>query len=34
MGMDATGMIAITMERAIADAMTGMVKGHHNDKEE
>ena len=30
MGMDATGFIAITMERAIADAMTGKVKGHHN----
>ena len=29
MGMDATGMIAVTMERAIADAMTGEVKGHH-----
>ncbi len=29
MGMDATGMIAVTMERAIADAMTGKVKGHH-----
>lgn len=29
MGMDATGMIAVTMERAIADAMTGVIKGHH-----
>jgi calcineurin-like phosphoesterase family protein len=29
MGMDATGVIAITMERAIADAMTGEIKGHH-----
>jgi calcineurin-like phosphoesterase family protein len=29
MGMDATGVIAITMERAIADAMTGEVKSHH-----
>ena len=29
MGMDATGMIAVTMERAIADAMTGAIKGHH-----
>jgi calcineurin-like phosphoesterase family protein len=30
MGMDATGVIAITMERAIADAMHGEIKGHHN----
>jgi len=30
MGMDATGVIAVTMERAIADAMTGKVKGHHD----
>ena len=29
MGMDATNMIAVTMERAIADAMTGQIKGHH-----
>jgi hypothetical protein len=29
MGMDATGSIAITMERAIADAMHGEIKGHH-----
>ncbi len=29
MGMDATGFIAIPMERAIADAMTGEIKGHH-----
>jgi hypothetical protein len=29
MGMDATGAIAITMERAIADAMHGEVKSHH-----
>ena len=29
MGMDATGMIAVTMERAIADAMTGEIKSHH-----
>jgi calcineurin-like phosphoesterase family protein len=29
MGMDATGSIAITMERAIADAMHGAIKGHH-----
>jgi hypothetical protein len=29
MGMDATGMIAITMEDAIADAIKGKVKGHH-----
>ncbi len=31
--MDATGVIAVTIERAIADAMTGRIKGHH-DKEE
>ena len=29
MGMDATGMIAVTMEDAIKDAMTGEIKGHH-----
>jgi calcineurin-like phosphoesterase family protein len=29
MGMDATGMIAITMEDAIASAMKGEIKGHH-----
>lgn len=29
MGMDATGMIVVEMERAIADAMTGQIKGHH-----
>lgn len=29
MGMDATGMIAVTMERAIADAMRGEIKSHH-----
>lgn len=29
MGMDATGMIAITMEDAIKSAMTGEIKGHH-----
>jgi calcineurin-like phosphoesterase family protein len=29
MGMDATGMIAITMEDAIRDAMRGEIKGHH-----
>jgi calcineurin-like phosphoesterase family protein len=29
MGIDATGVIAITMERAIADAMHGEIKGHH-----
>ena len=29
MGMDATGSIAITMEQAIADAMTGEIKRHH-----
>ena len=29
MGMDATGMIAISMEDAIKDAMKGEVKGHH-----
>jgi calcineurin-like phosphoesterase family protein len=29
MGMDATGMIAISMEDAIKDAMKGEIKGHH-----
>ena len=29
MGMDATGMIAVSMEDAIKDAMTGEIKGHH-----
>ena len=29
MGMDAIGRIAVTMEDAIRDAMTGKVKGHH-----
>lgn len=29
MGMDATGFIVIEMERAINDAMTGKIKGHH-----
>lgn len=29
MGMDATGYIVVEMERAIADAMTGQIKGHH-----
>lgn len=29
MGIDATGMIVVEMERAIADAMTGKIKGHH-----
>jgi hypothetical protein len=29
MGMDATGRIAITMEDAIASAIKGEVKGHH-----
>jgi calcineurin-like phosphoesterase family protein len=29
MGMDATVMIVVEMERAIADAMTGKIKGHH-----
>lgn len=28
-GMDATGMIAISMEDAIAKAMKGQIKGHH-----
>ena len=28
-GMDATGAIAITMERAIAQALKGKIKGHH-----
>jgi calcineurin-like phosphoesterase family protein len=28
-GMDATGMIAVTMEYAIASAMKGEIKGHH-----
>jgi len=27
--MDATNMIAITMEDAIAQALKGQVKGHH-----
>lgn len=29
MGMDATGMIAVTMEDAIKDALKGEIKGHH-----
>jgi calcineurin-like phosphoesterase family protein len=29
MGMDATGMIAISMEDAIKDALKGEIKGHH-----
>jgi calcineurin-like phosphoesterase family protein len=29
MGMDATGYIVVEMERAIADAKTGQIKGHH-----
>jgi calcineurin-like phosphoesterase family protein len=29
MGMDATGRIAVTMEDAIRDAMTGKIMGHH-----
>lgn len=29
MGMDATGFIVVEIERAIADAMTGQIKGHH-----
>lgn len=29
MGMDATGMIAISMEDAIKDALKGAIKGHH-----
>ena len=29
MGMDATDMIAITMEDAIRDALKGQIKGHH-----
>ena len=29
MGMDATGKIVTLMEDAIADAMTGEIKGHH-----
>ena len=29
MGMDATGFIVVEMERAINDAMTGAIKGHH-----
>lgn len=29
MGMDATGRIAVTIEDAIRDAMTGKIKGHH-----
>jgi hypothetical protein len=28
-GMDATGVIAISMEDAIKDAMRGEIKGHH-----
>jgi calcineurin-like phosphoesterase family protein len=28
-GMDATGMIAISMEEAIAKALKGKIKGHH-----
>jgi calcineurin-like phosphoesterase family protein len=28
-GMDSTGMIAISMEDAIASAMTGVIKGHN-----
>ena len=29
MGMDATGMIVMSMEDAIASAMKGAIKGHH-----
>jgi len=29
MGMDATNRIAISIEEAIADALTGEIKGHH-----
>jgi len=29
MGMDATGRIAISMEEAITDALTGEIKSHH-----
>ena len=29
MVMDATGMIVVEMERAISDALTGQIKGHH-----
>jgi len=29
MGMDATGMIAISMEDAIKSALKGQIKGHH-----
>jgi calcineurin-like phosphoesterase family protein len=29
MGIDATGMIAISMEDAIKDALKGEIKGHH-----
>jgi calcineurin-like phosphoesterase family protein len=29
MGMDATGMIVVSMERAISDAKFGKIKGHH-----
>ena len=29
MGMDATGFIVVEMERAIADAVKGEIKGHH-----
>jgi len=28
-GMDATGMIAISMEDAIKDALKGEIKSHH-----
>jgi hypothetical protein len=28
-GIDATGMIAVSMEAAIRDAMKGEIKGHH-----
>jgi calcineurin-like phosphoesterase family protein len=29
MGIDATGFIVVEMERAIADAVKGEIKGHH-----
>jgi hypothetical protein len=29
MAFDATGFIVVEMERAINDAMTGKIKGHH-----
>jgi calcineurin-like phosphoesterase family protein len=29
MGIDATGVIAVLMEDAIRDALTGKIKGHH-----